>query len=110
MTQLQQIPEVAVQVLEHRHRTVRFDLRLAAELHADRDHAVVVTPEVVGIEKEEDATAGLVADRVFLLRVRRSREQQRWPTRARRRNAHPALVLLDRKSTRLNSSNIVIAY
>jgi hypothetical protein len=52
---LQQIPEIAVEVGEHRHGAVAFFLRLADEDHAFAAIGRVVAPEIVGVKEKEDA-------------------------------------------------------
>ena len=47
--QLQQIPLVAVEILEDRDDAVRFFTRRAAELHAAGCHFTIVAPEIVGV-------------------------------------------------------------
>src|SRR5215211_6530310 len=48
---LEQIPTIPVQVLEHRHRPVGLHLRITNERDAECGHAMVVAPEVVGLEE-----------------------------------------------------------
>src|SRR5262245_18079449 len=63
---LHEVPLVAVEVEEHGDRAVPLPPRLLGEPNAARRHVVVVAPEVVGLEEEEDPSAGLVADAALL--------------------------------------------
>src|SRR5688572_28985387 len=92
-----QIPQVAVQILEHRDRAVALDTWWTYKLNATLYHAVVVPPEIVGRQKEGDAATGLVADEVFLHGVRWAGEQERGARRSRWRDDHPALLLFRHK-------------
>jgi len=67
-------------------------LRLSYELHVPRGHFAVVTPEIVGVEKKKDATAGLVADPARLFRRDCTGEKQACALRARRSDQYPTLV------------------
>ena len=87
-----QVPGVAVQVLEHRDAAVAFVARLLAEAHPARQQRGVRGGEVVGFEEQADAAAGEAADLRGLRFVRRAREQQRGARVLRRRHAHPALA------------------
>src|SRR5829696_4410547 len=53
----------------------------------------MVSPEVVRLEEEEDATSRLIADESLLLRRCRAREQERRAGRTGRSDHDPALVL-----------------
>src|SRR5258706_14050829 len=91
--ELNEIPAVAVQVLEDSDQSIGLLTRRPNEPDAALHHLVVVAPEVVGREEEEDAPAGLVSDERLLLRRRGSSEQQRRSGGAWRRDDHPTLVL-----------------
>ena len=67
---LHQVPQVAVQVLEDGHGAIGLDLGLPHEDDALRRVGPVVAPEVVGVQEQEDTTAGLIANSLFLLRRR----------------------------------------
>ena len=68
---LQQVPQIAVQILENRDRSVALDLGLTHEGHAPRKHLLIVAPEIVCIEKQEDATTRLISDPRYLILARR---------------------------------------
>lgn len=91
---LQQIPQVAVEVFKNGHHAVILLFGRTDELNSFFNHLVVVAPEVVGVEKEEDPTASLVADEGFLLMLGGARQQQRGARGIRRRDNHPAFILL----------------
>lgn len=92
--ELQQVPQVAVEVGEHGHHAVVGLFGLADEFDPFRGHGIVVAPEVVGVEEEEHPSAGLVADEGLLFRLGRARQQQRGAFSTRWRDHHPAFVLL----------------
>ena len=50
---LQEIPAIAIEVLENRDRAVRLLAWCASELHAGLDIAAIVAPEVVGLQEQE---------------------------------------------------------
>ena len=60
---LDQIPQIAVEVGEHRHRAVGLVARRLPELDAALKHRRMVAGEIVRLQEQEDAAAGLVADR-----------------------------------------------
>lgn len=70
---LQQIPQIAVQIFEHRNHPIRLFFRLADELDALRDHLVVISPKIVGVDEEIYSPACLIADERFLLWLGRFR-------------------------------------
>lgn len=59
---LDQIPEIPVEIGEDSHRAIVFFFGLANKGHVSRLEHAVVAPEIVGMEKEEDASAGLISD------------------------------------------------
>ena len=59
---MKEIPLVAVEVFEDGYGAVGFLARGFEEADAAGLVGFVVAPEVIGVEKEEDAAAGLVAD------------------------------------------------
>src|SRR5690349_4134270 len=89
---LDQVPGIAVEILEHRHRAIGFVPGLFAENHSLFQHRAVVACEIVCLQEEEDPPAGLPADRRFLIGIRGAGEQQRRRTLALRRHDNPALV------------------
>ncbi len=58
---------IAVQVFEDCDCAVGLFARRPCELYFARGHFIVVTPEIVGVQKKEDSSAGLVADTTRLL-------------------------------------------
>src|SRR5215469_3179806 len=64
---LDQIPEVAIEVGEDCDGSVHLFFGVADERYVARLERAVVAPEVVGVEEEEDAAPGLVADAAGLL-------------------------------------------
>src|SRR5690348_17300800 len=93
-SRLNEIPQVAVEVLEDRNGAIGCLLRLPDESYPARSHRVVITPEIVGLEKQEDAAAGLVPDCGDLGQGRCARQEERRAGRTGRRHDHPAFVLL----------------
>ncbi len=63
---MHEIPEIAVQILEHRDLAVILGSGLADEVDAGFCVGGVIAGEIVGGEEQEDAAAGLVADRLRL--------------------------------------------
>jgi hypothetical protein len=59
---LDQVPEIAVEIGEHRNRAVGFMARLFLEKHALRQHRLVVAGEIIRLQEQKDAAASLVAD------------------------------------------------
>ena len=62
ISSLDQIPEIPVEIGEDSHGAIVFFLWLANKGHVSRLEHAVVAPEIVGMEKEEDASAGLISD------------------------------------------------
>ena len=60
--QLQQIPLIPIQVLEDGNGAVGLGPGFPHERDSERRHAGMVSPEVVGVEKEEYPDARLAAD------------------------------------------------
>ena len=60
------IPTVAVYVLKNNDHPVLLFSRLLAEVDAFCLHGVIVAPEVVSLQEQENPTAALVADKSFL--------------------------------------------
>src|SRR5688572_33129789 len=73
---LQEVPEVAVEILEDGDGAVLFLFWLAHEDDAFRQIGAVVAPEVVGVQEEEYTAAGLVSDPRGLLGTDGTREEQ----------------------------------
>ena len=65
--QLQQIPKVTIEVLEDRDRAVGFVGRWPHKDHAPVLVRMVITPEILRVQEEEDAAAGLIPDASGLL-------------------------------------------
>ena len=63
-----QVPRIAVQVLENHHLAVGLVTRRLAEFHALGLHVCIVAVEIAGLEEQEYAPAGLPANRRLLLR------------------------------------------
>jgi hypothetical protein len=73
---LHEIPEIPIEIFEHSDRSIRRDRWLAHELDADFDHPSIISPEVIGVEKEADATAGLVSHKDVLARIGGTRQKK----------------------------------
>src|SRR3569832_966738 len=93
---LYQVPERAVEILEHRHRAVRSLTGLAHEFDAGSLVGVEVAPEIIGVQEQEHSPSRLVADARDLLGIDAARQQQPGPLArsAGRLDDHPALILL----------------
>jgi hypothetical protein len=74
---LQQVPAVAIQILKHCHGAIGCLTWKARERDTCGNHPVVVALEIVGLQKEEDATTSLIADKRLLARRGCSGQKQR---------------------------------
>ena len=92
--QLKEIPQIAVQILEHRNRPVRLFFGLTNEPDSIRYHAGVVPPEIVSVQEERDAPSSLISDIWLLLWGRGPSEKHVRACRARRSHDDPPFVLL----------------
>src|SRR5581483_5500503 len=90
---LDQIDAVAVEVEEDGDAAVLGVARAFGELDAFGAERGVVGVEVVGVQEEEHAAAGLMADRGALAIVGGAREEQLGAAAARRRQPDPALAV-----------------
>jgi hypothetical protein len=66
MRELEKVPQVSVEVFKDGDGAVGLLPRFANKANAFPDQRVVVAPEIVGMEKEEDTAAGLMADKLLL--------------------------------------------
>ena len=89
---LQKIPEIAVQISKDGHRAVAHPLRFADEDHAIGLVRLEVPSELIGVQEQEDAASGLVADARRLLRPDRAGEQHLRLGRAGLGDQDPASV------------------
>ena len=64
---LKKIPQVAVEIFKYGNGTVFFLLCISDEYDSCLTHCIVVSLEIVCLEKEEYAPACLIADESFLL-------------------------------------------
>ena len=67
-SQLEQVPSIAVEILEHRDGAVRLVARSFAKLNPTSGHLAVVAQEIVGVKEKEDAAASLIPYSRHLLR------------------------------------------
>jgi hypothetical protein len=89
---LKQVPLVAVEVFEDGNGAVWFLARGLEEFDFAGLHEAIVAPEIVGVEKEEDASTCLFANAPHLIRSGRLREEELWTGGARRGDQKPALA------------------
>ncbi len=61
-------------------------------MHALGFHLLVVTPKVIGLQKQENSSTGLIPYRLLLLWADRLRQQEICSVTVRRRNLHPAFA------------------
>src|SRR5262249_55572665 len=87
---------VAVEILEHGNGSVRFPPRRLPENDAPRAHRLVVGPEIIRMEEQEDASAGLVAHLRKLLVRGSLGEQDTRLGRAWRGHQNPSLLPIER--------------
>ncbi len=93
---LQEIPLVAIEVFEDGDGAVSLLARSFEETDAARLIGFVVAPEVVGVEKEEYAAAGLIADGEGLLRSCGFCQEKSGAVGTGRSDEEPALVAGER--------------
>jgi hypothetical protein len=67
MPHLHQISQIAKKIFKDGDCAVAGLKRFACELDADRFHALIVAPKIIGLQEEKDAPAGLVADEGLML-------------------------------------------
>jgi hypothetical protein len=90
---LDEVPAVAVEVLEHGDHAVALVARRLDEAHTASGHPLMIPAEVVGVEEEADPAAGLPADACPLPVVGRAGEQNRGRRAAAGgRDHHPAFA------------------
>src|SRR5690606_32945810 len=99
----QRVPQVAVQVTKHRDRAVWLLRRWAYKLDTGSHKPMVVAPEVVRAQEQEDTPTRLVADQPEPLGRRGASQQQRCASGAARSDDHPTLVLLWLRVSSINS-------
>src|SRR5262245_52050274 len=68
---LQQIPHVAVKIFEYCDNAIRFDLGRANELNTSCFVALVIAPEIVGVQEQKHPPSSLHPDTRLLLPGRR---------------------------------------
>ena len=61
-------------------------------MHALGFHLLVITPKVIGLQKQENSSTGLILYRLLLLWADRLRQQEICSVTVRRRNLHPAFA------------------
>jgi len=93
---LEQVPAIAVKVLEHRDLAIGLVGGRADEAYTGCGEGGEVAFEIIGGEEQEDPPRRLVADRRFLFGCDRASEEEGSSVlrRAGRADRHPALVLL----------------
>ena len=90
---MHQVPEIAVEILEHGDRPVALFRWLAHENDTPAFVDVEIAPEVVRVEKQEHATSRLVSYTRQLLGSHGTRKEQLCLDRAGRSDQDPALLL-----------------
>src|SRR6185437_9771978 len=93
LLRLDQVPAVAVEVLEHRHGAIGLVPRRLEKKDAVGGEGCKIATEIVGLEEEADPPAGLVADGRHLLLVRGARQQQPGAAPTGGGHQHPALAI-----------------
>src|SRR5437764_2032760 len=90
--QLDQVPAIPIEVIEDRNDPIRLLTRLFAEPDASGSIGLIVAPEIVGVQKQEYAAAGLIPDPSQLLRGYGLCQQEPGFDRPRRSDQYPALA------------------
>src|SRR5262245_23786228 len=103
---LNQVPSIAVQIDKDSNRAILLLARLLREPHPARLHLAVIPPEVIRLEKQENTSAGLIADPRCLFLSRRTRQDKGRPSSARADDDPPfpaaqRSILHDRESQAL---------
>ena len=93
---MNEVPFVAVKVFKDGDCAVGFLARRFEETDATGLIRVIVAPEIVGVQKEKDASAGLVADGEGLFRDSGLGEKERSSTGIGGSDQEPALVAGER--------------
>ncbi len=73
---LNQIPQVAIQILENSNGSVGFFAGIFIEDYTGIRHRGVISPEIVGIQEKKYTTASLIANRFCLLLIAGFGQQQ----------------------------------
>jgi len=94
IVQLEQVPEISIEVFENSDYSVGLLFWLSDEFNSFRDHLVVIAPKIVRVEKQKYSAARLVADKRLLFAFRSSCQQQCRTCRTGRSDYDPTLVLL----------------
>lgn len=94
---LKEVPPVAVEVFEDGDGAVGFLAGRLEEFDVGGLHEAIVSPEIVGVEKEEDPATCLVADLKDLRGVSGLRKQQTRSARAWWSNNEPAFTERERR-------------
>src|SRR5262245_38959057 len=89
LRQLKQIPAVAVKILKHHHFAIRLLPGFSSELDPAGFHCLIITSEIVGVEKEGNAATGLIADSALLLWRRSFSEEEACALAAAGPNQYP---------------------
>jgi len=92
---LEEIPLVAVEVFEDGDRSIGFLAGRLEKLNVGGLHEAVIAPEIVGMEKEEDAITCLVADVLELLGRGGLGEEKAGAAGARRSEDKPTLTRVE---------------
>ena len=64
---LEQIPKIAIQILEYGNRAIRLRFWFSNEDNPLGSVVIVISPEVVRVEEEEHTARGLIADSLKLI-------------------------------------------
>jgi len=90
---LQKVPLVAVEIFEDRDDAIGFVSRCLQKFDIVGPHLTVVAPEIIGVEKQENTPASLIADGVRLLGHSGLSEKDTGAVGVWRRDDQPALVI-----------------
>jgi len=90
---LQKVPLVAVEIFEDSDDAVEFVTRCLQKIDIVGPHPTVVAPEIIGVEKQENTFASLIADGVRLLGRSGLSEKETGAVGVWRCDDQPALVI-----------------
>lgn len=72
---LEQIPQIAVQIFENGHGAIIGRFGRAHKFNPPGYHRLVISPEIIRFQEQEDPPPALIADKAFLIRIGRLGQQ-----------------------------------
>lgn len=94
---LEQVPLVAIEIFEHGNDAVGFVARGFEKSEVMGLHVMIVAPEIVRVEEQENAATGLIANRTSLLGCGSAGQEKSGAVGVRRSDDEPALIVAERR-------------